>query len=124
MQDIAQRLIALKQDWQSIDNIPDDLTVLGLPGKNGQFVEQAIHELACLAADLASAPDENLVMIRSSCESYMKLLENFFFQDISGNPSMQILTFVTLLQEMHTALRQSPVYDDDERMISGRHRQY
>ena len=123
MHDIAQRLIALKQAWQSIDNMPDDLTVLGLPGKNGRFVEQAIHELACLAANLASAPDESLIMIRSSCESYLKPLENFFFQDISGNPSMQMLTFVTLLQEMHTTLRQSPVYDN-ERMISGRHKQY
>ncbi len=111
MDNIAQRLAALKHAWQSIDNIPDDLTVLGLPGKNGQFVEDAIHELASIAAELSSDPAESLVMIRSSCEAHLKQLEAFFFQDISGHPSMQILSFVTLLMEMQSSLKEAVIQE-------------
>ncbi|MDX8406989.1 MAG: hypothetical protein R8L58_01240 [Mariprofundaceae bacterium] len=120
MDDIALRLSALKQAWQSLENIPDDLTLLGLPGKNGQFVEDAIHELACIAAELTSAPGESLVMIRSSCEAHLKQLEAFFFQDISDNPSMQMLAFVTLLMEMQSSLREAVLQEHPE--LAGRFR--
>jgi hypothetical protein len=107
MNDIATRLKALKQAWQSIPNVPDDLTMLGLPGKNGQFIEDTIDELACMAAKLAFAPTESLVMIKSSCEGHLKLLEAFFFEEIGGHPSMQMLTFVTLLQQLQASLREA-----------------
>ena len=105
MNEIAQRLKALKQAWQNIPNVPDDLTMLGLPGKNGQFIEETIDELAYLAAKLVFAPAENLMMIKPLCENHLKLLEAFFFEEISGHPSMQMLTFVTLLQQMQASLR-------------------
>jgi len=106
MNDIAHRLTALKQAWQSIGTMPDDLTMLGLPGKSGRYIEDAIQELACIAAELSAAPSENMVMIRYACESHLKPLEAFFFQDISGHPSMQMLAFATMLQEMQTTLHE------------------
>ncbi|MCF7822118.1 MAG: hypothetical protein K9M17_06730 [Mariprofundaceae bacterium] len=106
MNDIAQRLRALKQAWQSIPNVPDDLTMLGLPGKSGQFIEDSIDELACMAAELVFAPTASMVMIKSLCENHLKLLEAFFHQEISGHPSMQMLTFVSLLQQLQTSLRE------------------
>ncbi|MFQ5582487.1 MAG: hypothetical protein ACE5F3_07690, partial [Mariprofundaceae bacterium] len=112
MNDIAQRLTALKQAWQDIENVPDDLTMLGLPGKNGRFIEDAIDELSCMAAELVFAPAESLVMIRSSCEDHLKPLEAFFFQDISGHPSMQMLTFVTLLQQLQHSLKEAVMEHD------------
>ena len=103
---IAQRLRALKQAWKSIPNVPDDLAMLGLPGKDGQFIEDSIDELACMAAELAFAPTAGMVMIKSLCENHLKLLEAFFYQEISGHPSMQMLTFVSLLQQLQTSLRE------------------
>jgi len=107
MNDIARRLTALEQSWQCIGSKSDDLTMLGLPGKDGQYIEDAIHELACIATELTAAPTENLVMIRYSCESHLKPLEAFFFQDISGHPSMQMLAFATMLQQMQATLHES-----------------
>lgn len=106
MNEIAQRLRALKKAWQNIPNIPDDLTMLGLPGKNSQFIEDSIDELAYMAAKLVFAPADSLVMIKPLCEHHLKLLEAFFFEEISGHPSMQMLTFVTLLQQLQTSLRE------------------
>ncbi len=107
MNDIVQRLKALKQAWQNIPNVPDDLTMLGLPGKDGRFIEDAIDELACIAAKLVPAPAEILMMIKPLCENHLKLLEAFFTQEISGHPSMQMLTFVTLLQQLQTCLKEA-----------------
>ncbi len=107
MNDIAQRLKALKQAWQNIPNVPDDLTMLGLPGKNSQFIEDTIDELACMAAKLVPVPAENMMMIKSLCENHLKLLEAFFTQEISGHPSMQMLSFVTLLQQLQTSLKEA-----------------
>jgi len=104
---IAQRLQALKQAWQRIPNIPDDLTMLGLPGKDGRFIEETLDGLACMAAQLEFAPIENLVMLKQPCEVYLKSLEAFFDHEISGHPSMQMLTFATHLLQLQTTLREA-----------------
>jgi len=118
--DITQRLAALKQAWQSIENIPDDLTALGLPGKDGRYLEAVMDDLSYMTTKLASAPSDNLVMIRSACEDHLKSLEAFFFEDFRGHPSMQMLTFVTLLQQLHSSLRQAVLEND--LTLSGRFR--
>jgi hypothetical protein len=105
MNKIAQRLKALKHAWQNIPNVPDDLTMLGLPGKSGRFIEETIDELAYLAAELVFVPAENLVMIKEPCEVYLKSLEAFFDQEISGHPSMQMLTFATHLLQLQSTLK-------------------
>jgi hypothetical protein len=107
MNNTTQRLKALKQAWQSIPNVPDDLTMLGLPGKNGRFIEETIDELACMAAELEFTPAESLVMIKYSCEAYLKSLEAFFNQEISGHPSMQMLTFATHLLQLRSTLKEA-----------------
>ena len=112
MNEITQRLAALKQAWQSIENIPDDLTALGLPGKDGSYLETVMDDLSYMASKLASAPPDSLVMIRSACEDHLKPLEAFFYEDFSGHPSMQMLTFVTLLQQLHSSLRQAVLEND------------
>jgi len=111
MNDIAQRLKALKKSWKCIENIPEDLTMLGLPGKNGRFIEDTINELSCMAAKLVFAPSHRLVMLRFSCEAYLDQLEDFFAEDVSGQASMQMLSFVALLQELQTVLREAVAHD-------------
>jgi hypothetical protein len=120
MNDIAQRFKALKQAWQNTPNVPDDLTMLGLPGKNARFIEDSIDDLAYMAAKLVFAPADSLAMIIPLCEHHLKLLEAFFFEEISGHPSMQMLTFVTLLQQLQTSLREA-VHDASGE--TGSHRQ-
>lgn len=112
MNDITRRLTALKQAWQSIENIPDDLTALGLPGKDGQFIENVIDNLSYMAVKLTSVPADSLVMIKSSCEAHLQPLEAFFFEGISGHPSMEMLTFVTLLQQLQSSLREAVIEHD------------
>ncbi|MDT8377162.1 MAG: hypothetical protein RQ867_10570 [Mariprofundaceae bacterium] len=104
---IAHRLKALKQAWLTIPNVPDDLTMLGLFGKNGRFIEETIDGLACMAAELEFAPAESLVMIKQPCEVYLKSLEEFFHHEISGHPSMQMLTFATHLMQLQTTLKEA-----------------
>jgi len=111
MNNIAQRLKVMKKAWQGIENIPEDLTMLGLPGKDGQFIEDTIDELSCMAAKLMFAPAERLVMLKFSCEAYLDQLEDFFSGDVSGHASMQMLSFVTLLQQLQTALREAVAHD-------------
>jgi len=111
MNDIAQRLKALKKAWQGIENMPEDLIMLGLPGKDGRFIEDTIDELACMAAKLMFAPAKSLVMLKFSCEAYLDQLEDFFSGDVSGHASMQMLSFVTLLQQLQTTLREAVTHD-------------
>ena len=107
MNEITQRLKALKHAWQNIPNVPDDLTMLGLPGKSGRFIEETIDGLACMAAELEFVPAESLVMIKQPCEVYLKSLEAFFDQEISGHPSMQMLTFATHLLQLQSTLKEA-----------------
>ncbi len=107
MNDIAQRFKALKQAWQNTPNVPDDLTMLGLPGKNARFIEDSIDELAYMAAKLVFAPADSLAMIIPLCEHHLKLLEAFFSEEISGHPSMQMLTFATHLLQLQSTLREA-----------------
>ena len=104
---IAQRLRELKQAWLTIPNVPDDLTMLGLPGKDGRFIEETIDGLASMAAELEFTPIENLVMLKQACEVYLKSLEAFFEHEISGHPSMQMLTFATHLLQLQTTLKEA-----------------
>ena len=120
MNEIAQRLKALKQAWQNIPNVPDDLTMLGLPGKNGRFIEETIDGLAYMAAKLEFVPAESLVMIKQPCEVYLKSLEAFFNHEISGHPSMQMLTFATHLLQLQSTLKEAV---HDAAGETGNHRQ-
>lgn len=121
MNDIAKRLKTLKRAWKRIENMPDDLTMLGLPGKDSRFIENTMDELACMAAKLMFAPAESMVMLKFSCEAYMDQLEGFFSGDVNGHASMQMLSFVTLLQQLQTTLREAVEHDVSAGM-SGRGR--
>jgi len=120
MNDIAQRLKALKKLWQSIENMPDDLMLLGLSGKDGRFIEDTIDELSCMAAESMFAPSDGLVMLKFSCEAYLDQLEGFFSGDVDGHANMQMLSFVTLLQQLQSALRKAVVHDVSVDMSSRR----
>jgi len=111
MNNIAQRLKALKKAWQGIENMPEDLMMLGLPGKDGRFIEDTIDELSCMAAKLMFAPTESLVLLKFSCEAYLDQLEDFFSEDVNGHASMQMLSFVALLQQLQATLREAVAHD-------------
>ncbi|HXH64654.1 MAG TPA: hypothetical protein VNH42_03985 [Mariprofundaceae bacterium] len=106
MIEISQRLRRLKASWQGLDNRPDDLACLGLPGKDSRYIEDLIDQLVRMSGQLEGGADDDLAMTRALCESLLKQAEAFFSPDSSiSYPSMRMLSFVTLLQQLRTTLR-------------------
>ena len=105
MNEIAQRLIALRKAWHDLESVPDDLTSMGLPGKNALYIETLLGQLAHMAMKLASVPQERMEMTRRSCESALKQAESFMSADIVSYPSIRMLSFATLLQHLQTTLK-------------------
>jgi hypothetical protein len=106
MFEISQRLRKLKADWQGLENRPDDLAILGLPGKNSRYIEDLIDQLVRMASQLEGGPEDDLAMTRALSESLLKQAEAFFSPNTSITyPSMRMLSFVTLLQQLRTTLK-------------------
>jgi len=49
MNEISQRLKALKKSWHGIKNTRHDLTYMGLPGKDRQYIEDISDGLVQMA---------------------------------------------------------------------------
>ena len=106
MIDISQRLRKLKADWLGLENRPDDLAILGLPGKSSRYIEDLIDQLVHMSMQLEGGREDDLAMTRALCESLLKQAEAFFSPDTSITyPSMRMLSFVTLLQQLRTTLK-------------------
>jgi hypothetical protein len=115
MNDISKRLKALKSAWKNIENRPNDLAALGLPGKDSRYIEETIDELARMAAKLGHGRSEELVMTRCLCESLMTKAEAYFSPETTSTyPSMRMLSFVALLQQMQTTMK-AHLADPDKR---------
>jgi len=105
MDDISQRLRALKKSWCNIKDAQHDLTYLGLPGKDRQYIEDAIDGLVQMAEQLESSHEDIQLMVRRSLEAQLEHAEAYFTQDMAENPSMRMLSFATILQQMQRMLK-------------------
>jgi len=105
MDEISQRLRALKKSWQDIKSTQHDLTYLGLPGKDRQYIEDVIDKLAQMAEELESSHEDIQLMVRRSLEAQLGHAEVYFTQDMAENPSMRMLSFAAILQQMQRMLK-------------------
>lgn len=106
MTEISQRLRMLKASWQGLENRPDDLGCLGLPGKDSRYIDDLIDQLVYMSGQVELCRDEDQAMTRALCESLLKQAEAFFSPESTITyPSMRMLSFVTLLQQLRTTLK-------------------
>ena len=106
MIEISQRLRGLKASWQGLENRPDDLGCLGLPGKDSRYIEDLLDQLVRMSSQLEGGHEDDLAMTRALCESLLKQAEAFFSPASTITyPSMRMLSFVTLLQQLRTTLK-------------------
>jgi hypothetical protein len=106
MIEISQRLRMLKASWQGLENKPDDLAIFGLPGKDSRYIDDLIDQLVRMSGQLEGGREEDLAMTRALCESLLKQAEVFFSPESTITyPSMRMLSFVTLLQQIRTTLK-------------------
>jgi len=103
--EISQRLRALKKSWLGIKNAQHDLTYLGLPGKDRQYIEDVIDTLAQMAEQLESSHEDIQLMVRRSLEAQLGHAEAYFAKDMAENPSMRMLSFAAILQQMQRMLK-------------------
>jgi len=109
MNEISQRLRALKKSWHNLKNTHHDLTYLGLPGKDRQYIEDMIDELAQMAEQLESSHKDIQLMVRRSLEAQLGHAEAYFTKDVTDNPSMRMLSFAAILQQMQRMLKSATV---------------
>jgi len=109
MDEISQRLRALKKSWCNIKNEQHDLTYLGLPGKDRQYIEDAIDGLVQMAEQLESSHEDIQLMVRRSLEAQLGHAEAYFARDMAENPSMRMLSFAAILQQMQKMLKSATV---------------
>jgi len=106
MNEISRRLRALKAAWQNLENRPEDLAIFGLPGKDSRYIDDLIDQLVLMAGQLEGSDEDDLAMTSTLCESLLKQAEAFFSPETSITyPSMRMLSFVTLLQQLRTTLK-------------------
>jgi len=106
MDDISQRLRALKKSWCNIKDAQHDLTYLGLPGKDRQYIEDAIDGLVQMAEQLESSHEDIQLMVRRSLEAQLGHAEAYFIaKKTTENPSMRMLSFAAILQQMQKVLK-------------------
>lgn len=105
MNKISQRLKALKAAWTNLEDAPDDLAYLGLPGKNRKFIEDMIDELVQMANRLESGPEDRLLIAKHSMEAQLKNAEAYFSESLNNDPSMRMLSFATILRQIKNTLQ-------------------
>jgi hypothetical protein len=109
MKEISKRLRALKKSWQGLTNAPHDLTYLGLPGKDRRYIIDAIDHLTEMSEPLESAHEDIQLMAKRSLESQLRHAEAYFTKDTIEDPSMRMLSFATILQQMRSTLQSALV---------------
>ncbi len=108
MEEVRRRLVILREEWIRLDHIPDELAVMGLDNLHKRSVADWLDRLADQAHALSESPPGELVMLNCSCRQLLGLAEEYLHHHLREYPTIHMLGFLTLLEQLQAFLSASP----------------
>lgn len=104
--DIQQTLEQIKTAWDSLSNVPDDVTTWGFPNLGKQIIGDTIGGMAEMAALLAANDSYQPTPISiANLQQNLIKLKTYVTQHVPGNPQAHIPGLLTLIEQCEATIR-------------------